>query len=334
MNDHQLGVALRQQVLSDLQQGRGTEGRRLQALAGDLCGEEQLKLLPALRHLLLSAAFASAVSQSPPLGSSRLQPRLMQELEEVFNPTICQRMESVVEGLLGQSLAQARDSVSEPAPAQLAPRPAPARATPRPAVPARAPRPAPAPASRGGGNNALLSGLAFLSGGLAVALVGAVLLLRQSPPSSVEIPSTPGPRAVAPAPSAKPLAPPQQPNLPEPEPITPPQPPAANTDQAIAAVEGLYAALSGKSYGQARRFFGGTAADQFDPAFFNQFERVSVADLRETGQEGSIVSLQGVVTFAYPDGSVQSESRRFSVDSGSTPALITASEFGGVIKAR
>ncbi|MCX5932118.1 MAG: hypothetical protein NTW83_09915 [Cyanobacteria bacterium] len=307
MNDHQLGVALRQQVLSDLQQGRGTEGRRLQALAGDLCGEEQLKLLPALRHLLLSAAFASAVSQSPPLGGSRLQPRLMQELEEVFNPTICQRMESVVEGLLGQSLAEARDSVSEPAPA---------------------------PASRGGGNNALLSGLAFLSGGLAVALVGAVLLLRQSPPSSVEIPSTPRPRAVSPAPSAKPVAPPQQPNLPEPEPITPPQPPAANTDQAIAAVEGLYAALSGKSYDQARRFFGGTAADQFDPAFFNQFERVSVADLRETGQEGSIVTLQGVVTFSYPDGSVQSESRRFSVDTASTPALITASEFGGVIKAR
>ncbi|MCP9800719.1 hypothetical protein [Synechococcus sp. RedBA-s] len=307
MNDHQLGVTLRQQVLSNLQQGRGTEGRRLQALAGDLCGEEQLKLLPALRHLLLSAAFASAVSQSPPLDGSRLQPRLMQELEEVFNPSICQRMESVVEGLLGQSLAKARDSVSEPAPA---------------------------PASQGGGNNALLSGLAFLSGGLAVALVGAVLLLRQSPPSSVEIPSTPRPRAVAPAPSAKPLAPPQQVNLPEPEPITPPQPPAANIDQAIAAVEGLYAALSGKSYDQARSFFGGTAADQFDPAFFNQFERVSVADLRETGQEGFLVTLQGVVTFAYPDGSVQSESRRFSVDTASTPALITASEFGGVIKAR
>ena len=327
MNDHQLGVALRQQVLSDLQQGRGTEGRRLQALAGDLCGEEQLRLLPALRHLLLSAAFASAVSQSPPLGGSRLQPRLMQELQEVFNPTICQRMESVVEGLLGQSLPDGRTSVSAPAAARLAPRPAPAPAPPTT-------RPA-APASRGGGSNALLGVLAFLSGSLAVALVGAVLLLlRQSPPSSVERSSTPRPWAAAPAPSAKPVAPPQQPNLPEPEPITPPQPPAANIDQAIATVEGLYAALSGKSYDQARRFFGGTAADQFDPAFFNQFERVSVADLRETGQEGSIVTLQGVVTFAYPDGSVQSESRRFRVDTASTPALITASEFGGVIKAR
>jgi hypothetical protein len=41
-----------------------------------------------------------------------------------------------------------------------------------------------------------------------------------------------------------------------------------------------------------------------------------------------------VVTFAYPDGSVQSESRRFTVDTASTPALIIASDFGGVIKAR
>ena len=328
MNDHQLGAALRQQVLSDLQRGRGAEGRRLQAVAGDLCGEEQIKLLPALRHLVLSAAFASAASQTPPLSGSRLLPRLMQELEEVFNPAICRRMESVVGGLL-----------------DLPPKDAPAVAIPMANAVARVPatrrpgrsasvKPVPAPASRGGGNNALLGFLAFLTGGLAVALVGAVLLLQQSPQSNVESPSTPRPRSEPAVTAAKPSTPPQEPSLPEPQPLTPPQPPAANTDQAIASVQGLYAALSSKAYDQARRFFGGAAADQFDPAFFNQFERVSVADLRETSQEGSSVTLEGLVTFVYPDGSVQSESRRFTLDTSSTPALITASDFGGVIKAR
>ncbi|QPN55923.1 hypothetical protein I1E95_12340 [Synechococcus sp. CBW1107] len=343
MNDHQLGAALRQQVLSDLQHGRGAEGRRLQALAGDLCGEEQIKLLPALRHLVLSAAFTSAASQSPPLSGSRLLPRLMQELEEVFNPAICTRMERVVEGLLDLPPREAPDppTATMPMPSTESRSPAarrPARSVPVKPVVKTMPAPVTpsvqVPASRGGGSHALLGVLAFLTGGLAVALVGAVMLLQQPPRSNLESPSTPRPSPAPAVTTAKPVTPPREPSLPEPEPTTPPQPPAANTDQAIASVQGLYAALSGKAYNQARQFFGGAAADQFDPAFFNQFERVSVSDLRETGQEGSSVTLEGVVTFAYPDGSVQSESRRFTVDTASTPALIIASDFGGVIKAR
>ncbi|MCP9819114.1 hypothetical protein KBZ18_06375 [Synechococcus sp. Cruz-9H2] len=350
MNDHQLGAALRQQVLSDLQRGRGAEGRRLQALAGDLCGEEQIKLLPALRHLVLSAAFASAASQSPPLSDSRLLPRLMQELEEVFNPAICQRMQSVVGGLIGLPPKDVSSSGSNSAPAaapaaaaegampKAAARIQPARrsAVPAPVTPLQPPatQPLQAPARRGGGSNAVLGVLAFLTGGLAVALVGAVVLLQKSPPSRVESPSTPRPRSESPTTAEKPATPPQEPSLPEPEPITAPQPPPANTDQAIASVQGLYAALSGKTYDQARRFFGGAAADQFDPAFFDQFEQVSVSDLQETSQDGSTVTLQGLVTFVYPDGSVQTESRRFSVDTATTPALITASDFAGVVKPR
>jgi serine/threonine-protein kinase len=350
MNDHQLGAALRQQVLSDLQRGRGAEGRRLQALAGDLCGEEQIKLLPALRHLMLSAAFASAASQSPPLSDTRLLPRLMQELEEVFNPAICQRMERVVGGLLGQPPKDASSSSSTPISAPNSAPPAAAAmpnaaarikaarrsAVPAPVTPLQPPATPPlrAPARRGGGSNALLGVLAFLTGGLAVALVGALVLLQKSPPSTVDSPSTPRPRSESPTTAEKPATPPQQPSLPEPEPITAPQPPPANTDQAIASVQGLYAALSGKTYDQARRFFGGAAADQFDPAFFDQFEQVSVSDLQETSQDGSTVTLRGLVTFVYPDGSVQTESRRFSVDTATTPALITASDFGGVVKAR
>lgn len=301
---------------------------------------------------MLSAAFASAASQSPPLSDTRLLPRLMQELEEVFNPAICQRMERVVGGLLGQppkdvsSSSSTSTSISAPSSALAAAAAMPnaaarikaARrsAVPAPMTPLQPPATPPlqAPARRGGGSNALLGLLAFLTGGLAVALVGAVVLLQKSPPSTVESPSTPRPRSESPATAEKPAIPPQEPSLPEPEPITAPQPPPADTDQAIASVQGLYAALSSKTYDQARRFFGGAAADQFDPAFFDQFKQVSVSDLQETSQDGSTVTLRGLVTFVYPDGSVQTESRRFSVDTATTPALITASDFGGVVKPR
>jgi hypothetical protein len=47
-----------------------------------------------------------------------------------------------------------------------------------------------------------------------------------------------------------------------------------------------------------------------------------------------VVSLHGVVTFVYPDGSTQSESRSFVVDTATQPALITASGFNQVLKAR
>jgi hypothetical protein len=318
MNDHQLGAALRQQVLSDLQRGRGAEGRRLQAVAGDLCGEGQSNLLPALRHLVMSAAFASAASQNPPLSEARLQQRLMQEVEEVFTPAICRRMESVMGGLLD---LPAKGASTPTATKPAAPAPAPAAAT-----------PVPAPASSRGGNSVLLGFLAFLTGGLAVALVGAVVLLRYSPQGSVENPSATRP-STPPPPVARPTTPPEEPSLPTPEPPTTPMP-SADTDLAIASIRGLYGALNTRAYDQARQFFAGAAGDQFDPAFFNQFERVSVEDLRETAQEGSTVSLQGLVTFVYPDGSSQTESRSFTVDTASTPALITASEFAGVIKAR
>lgn len=328
MNDHQLGAALRQQVLSDLQRGRGAEGRRLQAVAGDLCGEGQSNLLPALRHLVMSAAFASAATQNPPLSDARLKPRLMQEVEDVFTPAICRRMESVVGGLLDLP-AKGASAPAAPRPESF-PVPVSAAVTPVP-EPTLATAQAPSPASRSG-SSVLLSFLAFLTGGLAVALVGAVVLLRYSPGDSVKNPSATRP-STPPPPLAQPTKPPEEPSLPTPDPPTTPRP-SADTDLAIASIRGLYGALNTRAYDQARQFFAGAAGDQFDPAFFNQFERVSVEDLRETAQEGSSVTLQGLVTFVYPDGTFQTESRSFTVDTATSPALITASEFGGVIKAR
>ena len=102
MNDHQLGTRLRQQILTDLERGISCDGRRLQALVGDYCGDSQLTLLPALRYLVMSPGFSSAVAQQPPLAADgRLQLRLQQELQQVFTQAICQRMTAVVGGLLG-----------------------------------------------------------------------------------------------------------------------------------------------------------------------------------------------------------------------------------------
>jgi hypothetical protein len=61
---------------------------------------------------------------------------------------------------------------------------------------------------------------------------------------------------------------------------------------------------------------------------------VRVSDLQESGRSGNSIMLNGVVTFTYPDGSSQSESRSFTVDTANQPARITGSSFGAVIKPR
>ena len=102
VNDYALGANLRRQILSDLERGLPLDGRRLQALVGDFCGQSQLALLPALKYLVLSPAFSSAASQQPPLPADpRLQLRLQQELNEVFAAPICARMDAVLGSLDG-----------------------------------------------------------------------------------------------------------------------------------------------------------------------------------------------------------------------------------------
>ena len=75
-------------------------------------------------------------------------------------------------------------------------------------------------------------------------------------------------------------------------------------------------------------------ADQFDSTFFNQFERVTVADLHETCSTGSMINFEGVMTFMYRNDNVQTETRAFTIDTSTTPALITSSEFGRVLRSR
>lgn len=125
MSDHALGLRLRQLLVaqsagpaSALAAGSPQvppplDGRRLQALVGDLCRQDQQDLLPPLRHLVLAPAFQSALRTTPPLADPRCRQRLMQELRAVFTPALCQRMEAVVDGLLGVD-AQPRPAAEPP----------------------------------------------------------------------------------------------------------------------------------------------------------------------------------------------------------------------------
>jgi len=333
MQPHRIGQQLRAVVLRDRREGRPLDTRRLQAVIGDLCADEQADLVAPLRYLVLSGAFASTAGMDPPLADGRQLPRLQNELAQMYAGTICARLLPVLEGLLelpDSSLPRAVATAAQSAPA--AP---PGRSTSTP------------PARAGGTEPSLLILLlAFLSGVLMVALLGVALLLWQRHRGSLPGGTVPGPSAMGTGTTLREVPPSPTPTSPALEPSTapqaaqPPQPPAAPSetsaplDRAVASIQELYGALSAKKFSRAQPLFGPAAADQFDPSFFRQFERVSVGNLRSTGQVGSTLHLEGVVTFVWPDGSLQTESRTFSVDTSSSPAVINGSAFGQVLTPR
>jgi hypothetical protein len=104
--------------------------------------------------------------------------------------------------------------------------------------------------------------------------------------------------------------------------------------EAIACVEALYRALSRQDFTTAGRYFSGRAALQFDPAFFRQFRRVTVSDLRVTGQGGESVSLLGSNRYEYRDGATQTEERSYRVERVNGTPRIVASEFRAVLRSR
>ena len=303
MNDYQLGVKLRRQILADFERGISSDVRRYQALLSDFCGDNELLLLPALKHLVQTAAFQEAVAERPPLPSeTQLNLRLQQELDALFAPALCLRMADVLRGLLG--LAPDGQAI----PSDLPDEPTAVVDTPVHS------------------NSGVVAVLSFIAGVLVVGVVGAltwlVLLNRSMTPST----------ATAPALVSEP-----EPTPTEPEPATsePKLDPAQlQLNQAIETVRQLYDDISLGNTAAAKQLFSPQAADQFDPAFFSQFQRVAVDNLQEVSRDGSKVTLQGVVTFVYPDGTSQAESRSFTVDTASQPGLITASSFDQVVSPR
>jgi len=299
--------------------GRSPDPRAVEALLPQLVPADQQDLLPALSFLLRSRAMASALAQPSGSDDGRLSARLLAEIQAQYSPAICQRLQGVIAGLVGQAA-----------------QPAAAPPWPQAAATAAAPPPMGMPAvttvvsaggGGGGGSSWVVALLCFLIGVLGSGLL--LLLWMQKPssqPATNTAPPVANPTASAPAaPVTAPSAPVAMPSA------------AIGTEginAAVASIQELYAALSAKDYATAASHFGPVAADQFDPTFFNQFERVTVADLRETSSTGSMLNLEGVVTFVYRNGDVQTETRSFTVDTRTSPALITSSEFGRVLQAR
>jgi serine/threonine-protein kinase len=83
--------------------------------------------------------------------------------------------------------------------------------------------------------------------------------------------------------------------------------------EAITVIENLYQALSAQDWTQARLAHTPAMQSQFDPAFFAQFERVTVQDLRLTGRTGSQWQFLGRNTYVYRHGQTQEEERSYTV---------------------
>ena len=327
MTPYQLGVALRREILAQHQRMGLVDTRRLSGLIGDLCAADQNDLIPALRHLLMSASFQSALDQPQPLSESTVLGRLLVELRQVFSASICSRMEDLLHGLLGfpanVTHAEPRNGTSAGFDQ----------------VPYVVP---PSIATTSVATPILSALLALVAGMLLMGLAGVtfwVLHQRQSVVSSPEH-LTPAvghnitPVARDEASLVTPLISNQTSSLLSAKESKSPSSSSTSIDLAVNSIQVLYQTLSSKDFERSRNFYGAGAADQFDAAFFSQFERVTVSDLRITSEVGSTLNLEGVISFIYPDDTLQKETRSFSVDTSVSPAQITSSEFGKVVKPR
>ncbi|MEB3361053.1 MAG: hypothetical protein VKI42_02885 [Synechococcaceae cyanobacterium] len=352
MTPYQLGQALRDQVLLQRQRTGRVQGPRLEAVIRDLCAEEHQDFRAPLCCLVTSAAFVSAVQRDLGLAAPALLNAWNEELRQIYASGLCQRLQPVLAGLL--NLQPPADA--PPAPLHRS------DALPQAPVPSPAwdhsPAPSPATAAtaglRGratgrptGANTLLITLLAFLGGvllplALAFALgIGIGRKPSPTPAAAVVDRGFPDPRS-RPGPSPGPAAA-NAPQVPAPssvnaseEPTLSPETTTATEDtaaqqRAITSVQKLYAALAAKDYDRARGYFSAGVADQFEPGSLEAYEQISIQDLRVIGQSGTTLELEGVVSLVQSDGSRHMETRSFSVDVSSDPALITASAFGHVL---
>ena len=123
---------------------------------------------------------------------------------------------------------------------------------------------------------------------------------------------------------------PQESSSPDPVPVSN----AQIVNAAVYVVQEWVSAMSNIDTERASNLMAGDAERMYDPDFFKQFDRVNVSRLTVDSVSGSFVNLSGVMTFVYPDGSVQKETRTFTVYSQNGSAVVTNTEFGKVIQSR
>ncbi|MDB4659672.1 trypsin-like peptidase domain-containing protein [Synechococcus sp. AH-551-C10] len=105
-------------------------------------------------------------------------------------------------------------------------------------------------------------------------------------------------------------------------------------DAAIYVIQEWVSAMSDIDSLRASKYMTGSAERMYDPAFFRQFERVNVSNLTVDSVSGSFINLTGIMTFVYPDGSIQKETRTFTLYSKDGSSVVTNTEFGKVIDSR
>ena len=105
-------------------------------------------------------------------------------------------------------------------------------------------------------------------------------------------------------------------------------------DAAIYVIQEWVEAMSNNDTQRASKYMTGAAERMYDPAFFKQFERVNVSNLTVDSASGSFINLSGIMTFVYPDGSVQKETRDFTIFSKDGSTVVTNTEFGKVVDPR
>jgi hypothetical protein len=328
MTDYELGTHLRSLVLADQQRGQPPLPRRLQAIVADLCGAAHRQLQAPLTHLVQTPTFLKSLQQHPTLPHDhQLALALQQELDDVFATAIKDRMHLVIRGLLGLSIPNNTEisGLGQPA---------------APSEPASPQSMVTLPISSDRGVVALRS---FIAGILLVAVVFGITWLSRDGYQSTTEPASSKPEATPPPPPQDPGKPPlgeQADSTHSPEvakqqfSTAQDQSDDAAVARAISTVRDLYSELSAANYASTAQRLSPIAADQFDPAFFAQFERVSIADLAVVEISGGRVDLQGMVTFTYPDGTTQRETRSYTVDTESNTPLIVESAFGRVVKPR
>lgn len=115
---------------------------------------------------------------------------------------------------------------------------------------------------------------------------------------------------------------------------TPAPPIDLTPDTAQTALTTFYEHLSNQSWEQALAQTSGTVAQQFNPDFFRQFQRVSVENLQVQTQTPESIEFLGQNTYTYNDGSIQTEERTFTVQLVDGQPRIVDSAFVRVMKHR
>lgn len=223
---------------------------------------------------------------------------------------------------------------------------------PAPQAPARRREPLPSPSQSPSQSSSpwwpLIAGatvaIAALFGGLAwrsTSSTSAPVAPSVNAPAPV---AEPEPEAIAPPVEVSPepvAVAPAEPTAPEPVVTAAPAPSSPGPEvpsseltpaAAEATVAALYSHVSNQDWDGARSQFGDALAAQFDPGFFAQFDRVSVENLRVTGQTADAIELLGENTYVYADGSSQREERTFTVELRDGQPRIVASSFKGILQ--